>query len=115
MSYKSHDQYIASFNDEIQFKLIEFKSYLKKLLPKNCEEIISYNMPAFKLKQIVVYFAAHKNHIGFYPTSKPIKFFKEELKNVKHSKGAIQLPYNSSIPEELIKKIVEFRLKELGF
>ncbi|MEY4604517.1 MAG: hypothetical protein RIT43_1809 [Bacteroidota bacterium] len=84
-------------------------------MPDACEEVISYNMPAFKLKHVIVYFAAHKKHIGFYPTSKPIEALKDELKNFNYSKGAIQFPYDSPLPEVLIKKIIDFRLNDLGF
>ena len=76
------------------------------------EEVISYNMPAFKLKKVLVYYAAHKEHIGFYPTSSPIKFFKDELAKYKTSKGAIQCPIDKRLPTTLIKKIVTFRVQE---
>ena len=114
MAFLSHDDYIYSFSEEIQGRLQEFQSFLKEILPNESQEVISYNMPAFKLKKVVVYFAAHKEHLGFYPTSKPIEAFKEELKPFIFSKGAVQFPYNRDLPKDLIKKMVEFRLKDLG-
>jgi uncharacterized protein YdhG (YjbR/CyaY superfamily) len=113
MRYNSHEEYITSFPLDIQLKLREIQSYIVKQLPSGCEEVISYNMPAFKLKKVVVYFAAHKKHLGFYPTSKPIEEFKEELKPFTFSKGALQFPYKHALPKNLIKKMVEFRLKDL--
>jgi hypothetical protein len=115
MAFLSHDDYITSFSEEIQGKLRELQFFLKEILPPECQEVISYNMPAFKLKKVVIYFAAHKEHLGFYPTSKPIEAFKEELKPFTFSKGAVQFPYKHSLPKDLIKKMIEFRLKELGF
>jgi uncharacterized protein YdhG (YjbR/CyaY superfamily) len=113
MRYNSHEEYITSFPLDIQLKLRELQSYLVEQLPSGCEEVISYNMPAFKLKKVIVYFAAHKEHIGFYPTSKPIEVFKHELKNFKFSRGAIQFAYNQPLPKNLIKNIIEFRVKDL--
>jgi uncharacterized protein YdhG (YjbR/CyaY superfamily) len=114
MRYNSHEEYITSFPLDIQLKLRELQSYLVEQLPSGCEEVISYNMPAFKLKKEIVYFAAHKEHLGFYPTSKPIEAFKEELKPFTFSKGAVQFPYKHALPKDLIKKMVEFRIKDLG-
>lgn len=75
-------------------------------------ECISYNMPAYRQHGVLVYFAGYKNHIGFYPTSSPIKIFAEELKAYKTSKGAIQFPLNKPIPAALVKKIVKYRMEE---
>jgi uncharacterized protein YdhG (YjbR/CyaY superfamily) len=61
---------------------------------------------------VLVYFAAFKNHIGFFPTSKPIEVFKKELEGYKTSKGTIQFPLNKKIPLGLITKITKFRLRE---
>ena len=69
-------------------------------------------MPAFNLKGILVYFAAFKNHIGFYPTSSGVYAFKEELVGYKTSKGAIQFPVDEPLPLDLITRIVIFRMNE---
>jgi uncharacterized protein YdhG (YjbR/CyaY superfamily) len=61
---------------------------------------------------VLVYFAAYKNHIGFYPTSSPMKVFAEELLAYKTSKGAIQFPLDKPIPATLVKKIVKYRMEE---
>ncbi len=114
MEFQSHQEYIQTFSPEIQEELVEFQLLLKGLLPADAQEVISYNMPAFKLKKVIVYFAAHKEHLGFYPTSKPIEAVKEELKDYKYSKGAIQLPYSQPLPVDLIKKIVSYRVADLG-
>lgn len=109
---KSIDDYINQFPDEIKLKLKTIRAAIKKAAPKS-EEIISYQMPAFKLNEVLVYFAACKNHIGFYPTAKPIVVFKKEIENYKTSKGAIQFPLDKKIPVALISKITKFRVKEV--
>jgi len=69
-------------------------------------------MPAFYLNGNLVYFAAFKNHIGFYPTSSGIEAYKDELPCFKISKGSVQFPINKPIPFELIREIVKFRVEE---
>ncbi|MDX2191452.1 MAG: DUF1801 domain-containing protein [Bacteroidota bacterium] len=112
-TFKNTDEYISFFPDYIQTKLQEIKSIIKKAAP-NSEEIISYNMPAYKLKAVLVYFAGYKNHIGFYPTASGIKNFEPEFGNYKYSKGAVQFPLNQALPIELITKIVKFRIEEVS-
>lgn len=105
------DGYIAAFPVNIQHILEELRSTIKKAAPA-AEEKISYQMPAFEFKGILVYFAAHKNHIGFYPTSSGVEVFKKELSGYNYSKGAIQFPLDKPLPLSLITKIVNFRVKE---
>jgi uncharacterized protein YdhG (YjbR/CyaY superfamily) len=108
---KNVDQYIDYFPETTRLLLHTLRDVIKKAAPEAIE-LISYGMPAYKHQGILVYFAAYKNHIGFYPTSSPIKFFKDELKKFKTSKGAIQFPIEKRIPVVLVKKIVKFRVKE---
>lgn len=106
------DQYIEQFPTEVVKKLNELRITIKQVIPEATERI-SYKMPAFHWKENLIYFAAYKNHIGIYPTSKPIEHFKEELKNFKCSKGAIQIPLKQEIPVELVKKIVLYRIEQV--
>jgi uncharacterized protein YdhG (YjbR/CyaY superfamily) len=105
------DEYIENFPVEVQSRLEEIRDIIRKSAPEAVEKI-SYGMPAFEQKGILVYYAAHKNHIGFYPTSSPIKVFEEELKEYKWSKGAIRFPLDKPLPAELISRIVTFRVNE---
>lgn len=104
--------YYSSFELPIQQKLGEIHDIIKEVLP-NAEEIISYKMPAFKQKEVLVYYAGHKNHIGFYPTSQPIEHFKDRLTEHKWSKGAIQFPLDKPLPKKLIQEIALYRLKQV--
>lgn len=105
------DEYIAGFPKETQKILEEVRAIIKKAAPKAIE-VISYKMPAYKLNGILVWFAGHKNHIGFYPTAAPIKIFKDELTMYKTSKGAIQFSIDKPMPLNLISKIVKLRVEE---
>ncbi len=105
------DEYIASFPKETQVLLEQIRKTIKTAAPE-AEEVISYQMPAFRQNGILVYFAAYSKHIGFYPTGSGITAFKNELANYKGGKGTIQLPLDQPIPLELISKIVTFRVIE---
>lgn len=111
VKFNTIDEYHNTFPEALQFVLQQLRGVIKQAVPQ-AEELISYNMPAFKLNKVLVYYAVNKAHIGFYPTSSPIVFFKEELKKYHTSKGAIQFPLDKPLPLMLIKKIVKFRVKE---
>ncbi|MFL9482466.1 iron chaperone [Chitinophagaceae bacterium LWZ2-11] len=105
------DAYIATFPEAVQILLEKMRTTVKKAAP-TAEETISYGMPTFKLHGNLVYFAAYKNHIGFYPTPSGIKAFAEEIAKYKNSKGAVQFPLDKPLPLALITKIVKFRVAE---
>jgi uncharacterized protein YdhG (YjbR/CyaY superfamily) len=105
------DEYIEGFPINIQDILEELRLAINKAAPE-AEEKISYQMPAFSLKGILVYFAAFKNHIGFYPTSRPIEVFKNELSGYRTARGSVQFPIDKPLPLDLITRIVNFRVNE---
>ncbi len=111
--FKTIDEYIASFPQDVQIILQQVRQAVREAAPK-AEETISYQMPAYRQNGILVYFAAFKHHIGFFPTSLGVEAFKDQLKTYKTSKGTIQFPLNQSMPLELIKEIVRFRVKQIG-
>jgi uncharacterized protein YdhG (YjbR/CyaY superfamily) len=107
----SVDEYISEFPPEIQRKLEEMRTIIKNAAPQ-AEEKISYQMPAYNYNGILVYFAAHTNHIGFYPTSSAVTAFSKDLTVYKTAKGSIQFPLDRALPAELITRIVYHRLNE---
>jgi len=76
------------------------------------EEKISYQIPTFFLSGNLVYFAAFKNHIGFYPTSSGISHFQKELSKYETAKGSVRFPLNRPLPLALVGRIVKFRVNE---
>jgi uncharacterized protein YdhG (YjbR/CyaY superfamily) len=107
----SVDEYIGSFPREMQRLLGELRKVIKAAAPES-EEVISYSMPAYKQNGILVYFAGHKNHVGFYPTASGILNFRKEIEKYTWSKGAIQFPISQKLPLGLIRQIVKFRIME---
>ncbi|AGF57203.1 iron chaperone [Clostridium saccharoperbutylacetonicum] len=110
-TYQSIDEYILQFSPDIQEMLKMLRKVIKEAAP-DAEEKISWGMPAFTLHGSLVYFAAHKNHIGFYPAPSGIEAFKQELSEYKAAKGSVQFPITKPLPYELISKIVRFRVAE---
>jgi uncharacterized protein YdhG (YjbR/CyaY superfamily) len=105
------DEYIKDFPEDVQHILIEIRSAIIELAPQ-AEESISYGMPAYKTNgKPLVYFAAFKNHIGFYATPSGHKAFEKELAKYKQGKGSVQFPIDKPMPLKLITKIVEYRIK----
>jgi len=110
--FKTIDEYVATFPKNVRDVLEEFRRVIRESAPE-AEEAISYGMPAFKLNGNLVYFAAWKNHVGFYPGgSSAVEVFKKELAPYKQSKGTVQFPYDKPIPFDLVKRIVKFRVTE---
>jgi uncharacterized protein YdhG (YjbR/CyaY superfamily) len=108
--FNTIDEYIADCPPEIQKILQEIRATISNAAPE-AQEVISYHMPAFKFHGILVYFAACKNHIGFYPTASGIEKFKDQLTDYKSSKGAVQFPLDQPMPLDLIAEITKFRVK----
>ena len=108
---KTIDEYIAGFPRDVQQILEKIRKTIHEAAPA-AEEAISYQMPSFKLKGNLVYFAAFKRHIGFYPIPSGIEQFKAELSVYKQGKGSVQFPLDKPIPYGLINRIVKFRVGE---
>jgi uncharacterized protein YdhG (YjbR/CyaY superfamily) len=105
------DEYIAGFPAEVQRILQEIRRVVRNAVP-DAEEAIKYGVPTFVLNGNLVHFAGFKNHIGFYPTPSGIEAFKDELSAYHSAKGSVQFPLAERMPFGLIRRIVEFRVKE---
>jgi uncharacterized protein YdhG (YjbR/CyaY superfamily) len=108
---KTIDEYIAGSPKDVQKILEKIRKTVHKAAPQ-AEETINYQMPAFKLYGNLVYFAAFKKHIGFYPIPSGIEKFKAELSVYEQGKGSVQFPLDQPIPYDLISRIVKFRAAE---
>ena len=105
------DEYIAQCPAEVQPVLQQLRALIRAAAPE-AREKISYGMPGFEQKGSLVWFAAFKGHIGFYPTGSGVAAFKEELATYKTSKGAVQFPLGQPLPAELITRMVRFKVEE---
>ena len=105
------DEYIAGFPTEVQEILEQIRRTIRKAAP-GAEETIKYKMPTFTLNGNLVYFAAFKNHIGFYPPVTGFAAIRKELSIYEGPKGSLIFPFDEPIPFDLISRIVKFRVKE---
>ena len=107
------EDYIKNFPPKVQTILKKIRKLVKNTCPE-ATELFSYGMPAYKLNgKPLVYFAGYKNHIGLYATPQGHKQFKEELSGYKQGKGSVQFPLDNELPYDLIKRIVEFKTKDI--
>ena len=109
--FQTVEEYISTFPPKTKKFLKDIRTTIKQAAPQ-AEEAISYNMPAFKLHGMLVWYAGYKEHIGFYPRVTVIQAFKKDLEGYKLSKGTIQFPLDQPLPLDLITRIVKYRIKE---
>ena len=108
---KTIDGYISAFPKNVQDILEEIRQTIKKAAPA-AQETISYSIPAFKLKgNYLAYFAAFKKHIGLYPPTP--KAFRKEASSYEGPKGNLKFPIDKPIPLDLVKRIVEYKVKAI--
>ena len=109
--YKTIDEYIANFPEDVQVVLEELRETVRKAAP-DAHETIKYQIPTFVQGGILVHFAGYKNHIGFYPTPSGIERFKQELSAYEGGKGSVKFPLGKPVPYGLIRQIVKFKVQE---
>lgn len=110
---KTVDEYLAAVPEPAQSTLKHIRKVIRSAVPKETTEVISYRIPMFKFKGMLVGYAAFKSHCSLFPTgSGVIEQFAKELKGYQTSRGTIQFPSDKPLPDALVKKIVRQRVKE---
>ena len=110
-TFSTIEEYISSFPESTQSKLIELRNIIRELLPKASEKI-SYGMPTFLFNGNRMYFAGYAKHIEYYPGTAVVEAFKEELSNYKTMKGTVQFSLKQPLPVDLIKRMIKFKMEE---
>jgi uncharacterized protein YdhG (YjbR/CyaY superfamily) len=112
LKFTTVDEYLEHLPAAVKKSMQELRKTIQQAVPE-AQEVISYNMPAFKFHGIVAYFAAHTNHIGLYPGRTNVELtFRKELAGYETSKGTIRFPIGQPLPLQLIRKIIETRARE---
>src|SRR5260370_15484986 len=109
---KSVDEYLAGVPEPARSTLNKVRAAIRSAVPPEATETISYQIPAFKYKGLLVWFAAFSNHCSLFPGSSVIEAFKNELKNFQTSKGTIRFPVDKPMSAVLVKKLVKARVAE---
>ncbi len=110
---KTVDEYLADIPEPAQSALRHIREVIQSVVPMETTEVISYGIPMFKYRGMLVGYAAFKNHCSLFPTgSGVLDQFDKELRGYRTSKGTIQFPSDKPLPDALVKKIVKARVKE---
>jgi uncharacterized protein YdhG (YjbR/CyaY superfamily) len=107
---KNVDAYIAASPKEVQGKLKEMRTAIRKAAP-DAEERISYGMPYYSYKGRLAYFRLSKKHIGLYIPSPVIEEHKSELTDYETAEATVRFPLDKKLPVGLIRKLVKARMK----
>ncbi|MGH9353252.1 MAG: iron chaperone [Terriglobia bacterium] len=109
---KNVDEYLAGVPEPARSTLKKIRAAIRSAVPPEAAETISYGMPAFKYKGVLVWFAAFSNHCSLFPTASVVEAFKSELKGFSTSKGTIHFPTGKPLPTALVKKLVRARVAQ---
>lgn len=108
------NEYLARVPEPARSALNQMRAAIRSVVPAEAAEILSYRIPAFKHKKVLVWYAAFSDHCSLFPTAAVIEKFKEELKGYTTSKGTIHFPLDKALPTALVMKIVKERVKSIG-
>ena len=111
--FNTVEQYFSLLSGPVKARMEKVRETIRKAAP-GAEEVISYNMPAFRRNGMLVWYAAYANHIGLYPTNSGIEAFREEIAKYKSSKGAVQFRHEEPLPVGLIGRMVKYRVKTVA-
>lgn len=106
------DDYIAGIPEPTRTKFNRIRAAIRSTVSPEATETISYGIPAFKDKKVLLWFAAFSNHCSLFPTASVIEEFKNELTGFITSRGTIQFPTDKPLPIALIKKLVRTRVAQ---
>jgi len=109
---KDVDEYLAGVPEPARTTLNKIRAAIRSAAPPEAAETISYRIPAFKYKGMLVWYAAFSDHCSLFPTASVIEAFKNELKNFSTSKGTIHFPTDKPLPTALVKKMVKTRVAQ---
>jgi uncharacterized protein YdhG (YjbR/CyaY superfamily) len=110
---KDVDEYLAGIPEPGRRALSKMRAAIRSVVPAEATETISYKMPAFKHKGILVWFAGFAKHCSLFPKAAVIEAFQDELKGFSTSKGTIHFPLGKPLPTALIKKLVKARVAQM--
>jgi len=110
---KTVNEYLAGVPEPARSTLSKIRAAIRSAVPREATETISYRIPAFKYKGVLVWFAAFSDHCSLFPTASVIETFKNELKDYSTSKGTIQFPIDKPLPTALVRKMVKARVVQI--
>ena len=107
------EQYLAAVPEPARTTLNKIRATIRSAVPKETTEVISYGIPGFRYRRMLLWYAAFADHCSLFPTATVVAELKDELKKYRISKGTIQFPVDKPLPAALVKKMVKMRLDML--
>lgn len=109
---KDVDEYLSGVPEPARSTLVKTRAVIRSAVPAEATETISYGMPAFKYKGVLVWYAAFADHCSLFPTASVVEAFRNELKGFSTSKGTIRFPTDKPLPGALVRKLVKARVAQ---
>ena len=110
---KTVNEYLAAVPEPARSTLKNVRTAIRSAAPAEATEVISYGIPMFKYKGMLMGYAAYRKHCSlFLATSSLLEKFKDELLRYQTSKGTIRFPTDQPLPASLVKKIVKARVAQ---
>jgi uncharacterized protein YdhG (YjbR/CyaY superfamily) len=109
---KSIEEYCGRIPKSSREQFERLYTAIRSVMPADAVEVISYGVPAFRRKRVLVWFAAFAKHCSLFPSARIIEDFKDELDGFTISKGTVQFPLDKPLPAALIKKLVKARITQ---
>ena len=112
--FESVAQYIAALPRPTQAALEQVRAVIRKAMPQGAEEVISYQIPAFRLPGgVVIFFAGWKEHVSIYPATGLVdEVLGDQLAPYRESKGTLRFPLSEPLPLKLIERVAKLKAKE---
>jgi uncharacterized protein YdhG (YjbR/CyaY superfamily) len=110
---KTVDEYLARIPEPARSTLTKVRAVIRSAVPAGATEVISYGIPAFNYKGVLVWFAAFSDHCSLFPTASVIEAFEKELRGFPTTKGTIHFPIDKPLPSALVRKMVKVRIAEM--
>jgi uncharacterized protein YdhG (YjbR/CyaY superfamily) len=113
-NFTTVDEYINQFEGEVKTRLLKLRDVIRAESPESVESL-SYGLVGYKLnKKPLVYFGGFAKHIGFYATPNGHEAFRDEFAKYKQGKGSVQFPNDQPLPLDLVKRVIEYRKKQVS-
>jgi uncharacterized protein YdhG (YjbR/CyaY superfamily) len=109
---KKFDEYCTTVPQPALVTLKKLRAAIRSALPPEATEVISYRIPAFKQKRVLLWYAAFSKHCSLFPTAAVIEEFQPDLKGFSTSKGTVHFPLDKPLPTALIRKMVKARVAQ---
>lgn len=109
---RTFEQYVSRIPEHARGRLEEMRGAIRSAVPAGSTEVISYRIPAFKNKRVLVWYAAFSKHCSLFPTAAVIDAFQEELKGYTTSRGTVHFELDKPLPIALIKRMVKLRVEQ---